>query len=174
VENLLEQMLTEVGASQEQFLLAAKRGLESADKKYYEQLITCDNYLYFKNMMIKRNLQLEEQAFNLMTEKEVNGGNKVGTGNNSSIPNSKGKTNCEADYCNTNWKEIQKIREATELECAIQMSLALEEEKKRLMDIENDELMVIYSEFLFTRELLSYQKLKIIKKVNYHCLIQLL
>jgi len=43
--------------------------LESADKKYWEKLISSDNYLYFKSMMLKRNLQLEEEAMKLMIAK---------------------------------------------------------------------------------------------------------
>lgn len=52
--------------------MAAKRGLESEDKKFYEQLIACDNYLYFKNMMVKRNIQIEDEAIKLLKEKTGN------------------------------------------------------------------------------------------------------
>lgn len=107
-------MLEEIGASHEAFLLAAKKGLESKeDKKYFEQLIMCSNYLYFKNMMTRRNLQIEEQAYKLMQD-------KLGI---TDVPD-------------------MKLREETELECAIQMSLALEDEKRRLMEIEDEELRV--------------------------------
>jgi hypothetical protein len=119
-------MLSEIGATQELFLLVAKKGLEHIDdKKYYEQLIACDNYVYFKNMMIKRNLQLEEQALQLMQEQNL----------------LKGKSNQELQT-DPSWKELQRIREETELECAIQMSLAIEEERKKLMELEEEELMV--------------------------------
>jgi len=70
IETTLEFMLIDLGASQEQFLLCAKKGLESDDKKYFEQMIACDNFLYFKNMMVKRNLQLEDQAYKLMYENQ--------------------------------------------------------------------------------------------------------
>lgn len=109
-------MLIELGADQEQFLQAAKKGLESEDKKYFEQMIACDNFVYFKNMMVKRNLQLEEEAAHLM-------GQKTGT-----------------DFTvDPDWK---KKKEEQELKCAIQMSLALEDEKKRLLAMEEDELKV--------------------------------
>ena len=65
------KLLIETGASQEQFLLIAKKGLESEDKKFYERLIATDNYLYFKNMMVRRNLSLEEDAMKLMMDKAV-------------------------------------------------------------------------------------------------------
>lgn len=109
-------MLIELGANQEQFLLAAKKGLESENKKYFEQLIACDNFIYFKNMMVKRNLQLEDQAYQLMQDK---------TGTEFKVDPS--------------W---QKKKEETEMECAIQMSLALEEEKRRLLALEDEELRV--------------------------------
>jgi hypothetical protein len=117
-------MISEIGISQEIFLLVAKKGLEDPeDQKYYEQLIACENYVYFKNMMIKRNLQLEEQTMELMYEK------------------TKGKTKEDFRVSNE-FKEQRKQREATELECAIQMSLALEEEKKKIIELEEQELLV--------------------------------
>jgi hypothetical protein len=132
-------MLSDIGASQEQFLLVARKGLESPeDKKYFEQLIACDNYIYFKNMMIKRNLQLEEQAFLLMKEKS---GQSAATGPTGTTgTNTTGKEDFSVD---PNWKNFQKVKELTEVECAIQMSLALEEEKRRLLSIEEEELRVI-------------------------------
>jgi len=78
---LLQKLLDEIGVDQEVFLLAAKKGLDSDDKKFYEQLIACDNFLYFKNMMIKRNMQLEEEAMKLMQSKAGELKNKLLTGN---------------------------------------------------------------------------------------------
>jgi hypothetical protein len=131
-------MLQELGASQEQFLLAAKRGLEDPnDKKYFEQLIACDNYLYFKSMLVKRNLQLEEQAFKLMQEKL-------------------GNTATDKFTLDPHWQEIQKKKQDIEMEIAIQMSLALEEEKKKLLDLEDEELRVLYYlKYFAIRERLS-------------------
>jgi hypothetical protein len=121
-------MLSEIGANQELFLLVAKKGLDDQeDKKYYEQLIACDNYIYFKNMMIKRNLQLEEQALQLMHEQNLMKGDKEVK---------------ETFRIEDDWKERQRAREETELECAIQMSLAIEEERRKIMELEEEELMV--------------------------------
>jgi hypothetical protein len=107
----------ELECSHEQFLVVASRGLESPDdKKYYEQIIACDNFLYFKNMMVRRNLQIEQQAYNMMVEQD-------------------------SDFSvDPGWNETQKVREKNEVECAIAMSMALEEEKKRLALLEDDEL----------------------------------
>jgi len=137
-------MLHEIGASQELFLLVSKKGLEHPeDKKYYEQLIACDNYVYFKNMMIRRNLHLEEQAMKLMHEQ-----NKSKHKNQENTKDTPG------------WEELQKIREETEIECAIQMSLAIEEEIRKLRELEDEELMVLFIyilEIIYKRELLSYR-----------------
>jgi hypothetical protein len=134
-------MLQEIGGTQEGFLLAAKRGLESEqDKKYFEQLIACENYLYFKNMITKRNMQLEELAMNMMAKdsgKEAKGKDKdIDTLNTNHPLEPKEFT------VDNNWKEMQKKREEIEMECAIQMSLALEEEKRKLMEIEDEDLRV--------------------------------
>lgn len=80
IESLLLKLLEEIGVDQDTFLSAAKKGLESEDKKFYEQLIACDNFLYFKNMMIKRNMQLEEEAMKLMQSKAGDIKNKLLTG----------------------------------------------------------------------------------------------
>jgi hypothetical protein len=116
---MLETLLIELECSYEQFLLVASKGLEQPDdKKYYEQLIACDNFLYFKNMMLRRNMQIEDQAYQMMVKQD---------------------TNFSVDPL---WKETQKVRESNEVECAIAMSMALEEEKKRLQLLEDDELRV--------------------------------
>lgn len=63
MENLLEQLMKDLGLTDEQFFLAVKLGLESKEKKYFEQILTVDNFLVFKKIMEKRNLQLEEEAY---------------------------------------------------------------------------------------------------------------
>jgi hypothetical protein len=129
---MLEVMLIELGCSHEQFLIVASNGLErDEDKKYYEQLIACDNYLYFKNMMIKRNMQIEEQAYQLMLKQD------------------------KKNEFSSDWDKTNKFSQRNEVDCAMAMSLALEEEKKRLHLLEDDDLKVIT--FLF-RKLLSYRK----------------
>lgn len=122
VENLLEASLKELGVTDEMFCLAAKKGLEDPkNKKYFEQLISFTNYVYFKNLMTKRNLQLEEMAYNEM------------------------KAKLESDKVNNQEqiKQIEEMRakkEKEEMEYAIKMSLALEEEIRKLKAIEELEL----------------------------------
>lgn len=122
IENLLEASLKELGVTDEMFCLAAKKGLDQPeDKKYFEQLISFTNYNYFKNMMTKRNLQLEEMAYNEMKAKleMEKGDNKVQI---------------------KEMEEMAKKKEKEEMEYAIKMSLALEEEIRKLKAIEELEL----------------------------------
>lgn len=120
IENYLETSFKELGISDEMFCLAAKKGLENPnDKKYFEQLISFNNYNYFKNLMTKRNLQLEKMAYEEMK-------------------NANNQTNQQ--QINQQDLEMLKKLEEDELKAAIQMSLSLEEEKKKLKAIEDLEL----------------------------------
>ncbi len=111
VDNLLETSLTELGITEEMFCLAAKKGLENpVAKKYFEQLISFTNYNYFKSLMTKRNIQLEEMAMSQMNGEPIN--------------NKKKKIN----------------KNDPELQEAIKMSLAVEEEKRKLKALEEREL----------------------------------
>lgn len=122
IETLIEFMLIELGVNQEQFLKCAEMGLNiPEDKLYFEKLIAADNFLYFKSLMVKRNAQLQEQAYKLMYAQE----NKM---SQNELTNDEG------------YNALLKIKENTEYECAIAMSLALCEEKKNLgIDVDEDE-----------------------------------
>ena len=111
VDNLLETSLTELGITEEMFCLAAKKGLENpVAKKYFEQLISFTNYNYFKSLMTKRNIQLEEMAMSQMNGEPINN------------------------------KKKKKNKNDPELQEAIKMSLAVEEEKRKLKALEEREL----------------------------------
>ena len=114
IDNLLDTITKDIGITEEMFCLAAKKGLkEPKAKKYFEQLISFTNYNYFKNLMTKRNFQLEELAYKqMMADKNQN---QEGEGEE-------------------NEEELEKKRkemEENELQCALKMSLAAEEEKKK-------------------------------------------
>ena len=128
-DNLLETMTQEIGITEEMFCLAAKRGLEDQkeNKKYFEQLIAFNNYNYFKNLMTKRNLHLEKIAYEeMMKDKQKE---------SQAQPENK-DNNVELQKL----KEEQNKAEKGELECALKMSLALEEEAKKLKELEDAEL----------------------------------
>jgi len=119
---------------------------KEGDKKFYEQLIACDNFLYFKHMMIKRNMQLQEEALRLMYSKNGN--------NNDYNDNMKNDftmififsnffSNFFLIFSGEEYEFIKQKEHEKEVECAIQMSLALEDEKRRLLELEEEEIRVI-------------------------------
>ena len=131
VDSLLDALVKDMGITDEMFCMAAKKGLKEKEaKKYFEQLISFTNYNYFKNLMTKRNLYLEEMAFKeMMKEKEKE-------------ENEGGEDEGEEEG-NEEQKELEnkaKEMEDKELECALKMSLAVEEEKKKLIELEDEEL----------------------------------
>ena len=126
-DNLLETMTKELDITEEMFCMAAKRGLEDdkENRKYFEQLIAFNNYTYFKNLMTKRNLHLEKLAYEAMMkdkQKEIPPENK------------------DNDEEMKKLIEEQNLAEKGELEAAIKMSLAVEEEAKKLRELEDAEL----------------------------------
>jgi len=55
--------MKDLGLTDEQFYLAVKLGMETDEKKYFEQIIVIDNFIVFKKLMEKRNAQIEEEAY---------------------------------------------------------------------------------------------------------------
>ena len=126
-DNLLETLTQEIGITEEMFCLAAKKGLEDQkdNKKYFEQLIAFNNYTYFKNLMTKRNLHLEKIAYQEMMKDKEKEAKEEGKKNDEEIKQ---------------LTEQQNIAEKGELECALKMSIALQEEAKKLQELEDAEL----------------------------------
>ena len=124
IDNLLDTITKDLGITEEMFCLAAKKGLnEPKAKKYFEQLISFTNYNYFKNLMTKRNFQLEELAYKqMMADKNQN------------------QEGGEGDENEEELEKKRKEMEENELQCALKMSLAAEEEKKKLEELEDEEL----------------------------------
>ena len=111
VDNLLEKILQDCNLTEEQFVLASKKGLDNEKhKKYFEQLISFNNYNYFKNMMTKRNYQFIQMAEEAM------------------------KIDMKVLEKLLATKKEQKEREEKQIQSAIKMSLALEDEKNEVAD----------------------------------------
>lgn len=116
IDNLLQDVLDEGKLTQEMFTLACKRGLEDPKyKNYFEQLISFSNYNFFKSMMTKRNFQIIRYAEEQMAKNEKD---------QNLIPSDVERKNLEDK----------------ELEEAIKMSLAADEETRRIAEIEDEEL----------------------------------
>jgi hypothetical protein len=118
-------MLTNLGVTEQQFLLAARRGMHSkSNKKYFEQLIACNNFEYFKNMMVKKNLQLEEQAYNMLHENLV----KITKSNLQTIINN------DKDYL-----KHQEIKQVVDVKANEIMNKVVTEEEKKLVELKEFE-----------------------------------
>lgn len=73
IESTLAILLNEINVNHETFIKLAKIGLDDQeDKKFFEHLIACSNFEFFKNTMIKRNLKLQEESYKLMYCNDLN------------------------------------------------------------------------------------------------------
>jgi len=121
-------MLIDLGANEHQFILAAKKGLNDPEsKKYFEQLIACENFLYFKNMMVKKNIELQSHAYNLFKQ---------------DFAKNVGANIHELNKLENNdlkFKKEQEKKEKEEYEALIEMSKALEKVKCELNAKEEEE-----------------------------------
>ena len=64
VEDLLEELMVELGVTHEQFVEACEKAENKPyHKKIVDQIIAVDNFVAFKKLMVKRNTELNEEAF---------------------------------------------------------------------------------------------------------------
>ena len=67
IDNLLDTHLSEVGVTEEQFAAACEAGMgNQAHRDVFEKLIAVDDFLTFKKLMIKRNVELELEVVEAM------------------------------------------------------------------------------------------------------------
>ena len=68
IDNLLETHLAEIGVTEIQFAEACEAGMDARpeNKNVFEKLIAVDDFLTFKKMMIKRNVELELEVVEAM------------------------------------------------------------------------------------------------------------
>ena len=68
IDNLLSSHLSEIGVSEVQFAKAVEAGYQRRDvnRKVFDQIIAVDDFLTFKKMMVKRNVQLELEVVEAM------------------------------------------------------------------------------------------------------------
>ena len=72
VEGLLEELMAELGVTQEQFVEACSKATKNPiHKKIVDQISAVDNFLAFKKLMNKRNEELNQQALAMLTAKEA-------------------------------------------------------------------------------------------------------
>ena len=130
IENLLNDILAEGNITQEDFLKCAERGMEDKKyKKYFNQIISFGDYVFFKNVMVKRNFQLIKMA-----ELQMNQDNGGENGNENV------NVNEEQQNFTPEMLEQMKQNEQNEINAAIQKSLEEEDEKRRIAAIEEEEM----------------------------------
>ena len=148
LENLLSDLLVEGGLTQEQFLLAAEKGLSDEKyKKYFDQILNLSDYNYFKKVMTKRNYQLIKRVEEQMAQakKEIEMKKEQEMKKKIQIENQKKgiiKTDKEIEE-DKNRKLLNQLlykEEEEDLQRAIQQSLQSEQEKKKIQIIEDEEL----------------------------------
>lgn len=66
VGSLFDGMMKEIGLDDEKLVDLLEKGFESKQKKLFNQLLLCDDFLKFKELMVKRNKALESQALKAM------------------------------------------------------------------------------------------------------------
>lgn len=119
---MLLDTVSSLGITEEQFMKAVENGVKFENhKKVFEQLLIVENFLVFKKLMLKRNKELELEAMKALEQQEAS--NPVNQATNAR---------------NLERKKLET--EQAQLEHAIAMSLAIEEEHQKLLEKENNEL----------------------------------
>lgn len=120
-------LMNELEISEEKMTEIIQAGLRnSQDKKYFERLVVAENFKVFRNQMIKRNKQLEIEALQQLHEMER-------------IRPSHERDNVQEERSRS-LQQLTLEKEQAEIEDAIALSLALEEERKKLEDQEDYEM----------------------------------
>lgn len=147
LENLLSDLLIEGCITQEQFLVAAERGLsDDKYKKYFDQILNFSDYTYFKKVMTKRNYQLIKRVEEQMDQqkKEEQKKKEEELKKQAEMENQKNRTitgkEKEEEENRKLLNQLLYREEEEELQRAIQQSIQMEEEKKKIAIIEDEEL----------------------------------
>ena len=66
VDDLLSELMAELGVTQDQFLDACTKASQNPlHKKIVDQITAVDNFIAFKKLMVKRNTELNEMALKM-------------------------------------------------------------------------------------------------------------
>ena len=127
---MLEELLKEINITEEKFMAQVEKGLKvEAHKRIFDQLLVVDNFIVFKRLMVKRNKELELEAMRALEQQEME---KMQASN----PNLQSQ----------NMERMKLETEKAQIEHAIAMSLAVEEEKKKLKEQEDLEFQQVLRE----------------------------
>ncbi len=63
VEELLEELFKDLGATEEQFVISCEKAAKNPQyARIVNQILAVDNFIAFKKLMVKRNNELNQQA----------------------------------------------------------------------------------------------------------------
>jgi len=69
VDELLCELIAELGVTDEQFMQACSKASENPiHKKIVDQLSAVDDFVAFKKLMVKKNIELQNQAIQMEQE----------------------------------------------------------------------------------------------------------
>lgn len=72
VEELLGELMAELGVTDTQFLEACEKAeANPIHKKIVDQIVAVENFLAFKKLMVKRNQELNKQAMELFEKQKT-------------------------------------------------------------------------------------------------------
>lgn len=150
VEDLIGELLAELGVDQDTFMQAcAKAEKNPLHKKIVDQIVAVDNFVAFKKLMCKRNAELNQQAMKLMVDdavkKEMTKGKEEKKENNLEKEQAeaiKGKVkDKDMEAALKVAQEAERLEEEEFMRKAIEESQKLEEEQKNRYQKEQDEEM---------------------------------
>lgn len=70
-------MMKEVGLTEDKLVQILEKGFMSKEKKLFHQLLLCDDFLKFKDLMLRRNKALETEAMHAMNNSDIRKKSKI-------------------------------------------------------------------------------------------------
>lgn len=133
VEDLLSELMSELGVTEEQFVDACeKASLNPLHKKIVDQITAVDNFTAFKKLMVKRNQELNEQALQMLSGKNKAGGSAEGepqTQPKKRKPRAAASTTAGAEVSGQTLPSVEMSEEQREMLRKMQEEDAKEEEE---------------------------------------------
>lgn len=129
MEGVLGSSLAEIGITSSDFAEICERSRNSTDisMEVVNQILAMDDFLTFKKLMVKRNLELELEAIKALREETMDDEGSVMTADMDK--------DMETHFMELSILYKQEEMEQAELESAITMSIAVQEEQLRLASV---------------------------------------
>ncbi|KAF1313359.1 hypothetical protein FI667_g17440, partial [Globisporangium splendens] len=124
VEGVLGSSLAEIGITSSDFAEICERSHNASDisMEVVNQILAMDDFLTFKKLMVKRNLELELEAIEALREESMDSADTD-------------TSDMESHFMELSILYKQEEMEQAELESAIAMSIAVQEEQLRLASV---------------------------------------